>query len=345
MVKNNEFSKYTIEELLILLSIYDKIQINFKKYQVIAREEIDSYYNPGRTFEVSRYKYSKDFLKLLEFISSESTMNCRCPQCGKGVTLKLVPIALNEFLKKDVICAFSEDDYDSDIFLERTTNEALLFDLKTGVDQVIKEHEYFTKTLICAHDPKHVYKFFFKLTFIEDELTFQKVGQFPNKVDFMDFGINDYKKILNEFQAYDDFYKGYYMANTGFGIASYAYLRRVWEKLIKYKFDKFNDENKITNEEFEKYSMSKKIEYLKVELTDPMVDNKCLYSIISEGIHNLDEEKCLKYCPILKKAIDVILSLELVIRNREKLEKEIESSVQKVNREIKEKKRSVNKMQ
>ena len=64
--------------------------------------------------------------------------------------------------------------------------------------------------------------------------------------------------------------------------------------------------------------MEDKIELLKGHLPPFLVENKRIYSILSIGIHQLDEQKCLSYFDIMKQSIIIILEEDK--RKKEELE-------------------------
>lgn len=53
--------------------------------------------------------------------------------------------------------------------------------------------------------------------------------------------------------------------------------------------------------------MSERIDLLKSHLPDFLVRNKKIYSILSLGVHELDERVCLDFFPVLRSSIVVIL--------------------------------------
>jgi hypothetical protein len=64
--------------------------------------------------------------------------------------------------------------------------------------------------------------------------------------------------------------------------------------------------------------MGERIELLKDELPEFLVENKAMYSILSKGIHELSEEECLTAFPILKVGIEIILDVKLEAAKKEK---------------------------
>ena len=70
---------------------------------------------------------------------------------------------------------------------------------------------------------------------------------------------------------------------------------------------KFKDEEGWSEVEFVKLRMEQKIELLKGHLPEFLARNKKVYSILSKGIHELQEYECLRVFEILKHAIFFIL--------------------------------------
>ena len=76
-------------------------------------------------------------------------------------------------------------------------------------------------------------------------------------------------------------------------MGSFVYLWRVFERLITRRFEEFKVEEGWNDAKFVGKRMSEKIELLEHYLPDFLVRNKKVYSILSRGIHELQEEECL----------------------------------------------------
>ena len=77
--------------------------------------------------------------------------------------------------------------------------------------------------------------------------------------------------------------------------------------------------------------MDEKIDLLKEYIPDFLGENSYIYSILSKGIHELDEEECLEIFDILKTGIEIILEEKIEKINKEKRKKFIEKELNKVN--------------
>ena len=97
------------------------------------------------------------------------------------------------------------------------------------------------------------------------------------------------------------------LAAHGVGIGSFVYIRRIFERLIHKRFTDFKEAEGWKEEDFLDKRMVEKIELLKNHLPPSLVINKRIYSILSLGIHELTDEMCLKFFPVVLALARVIL--------------------------------------
>ena len=109
---------------------------------------------------------------------------------------------------------------------------------------------------------------------------------------------------------------------SGMGIGSYVYLRRIFERIIVTASHKAISDGKIKAEDFGGARVNEKIKMLSDCLPKSLVHNEAFYGIVSKGIHELSEEECIEYFPIMKSFIMMIL------RQREKMRKDEEEEKQ-----------------
>ena len=139
---------------------------------------------------------------------------------------------------------------------------------------------------------------------------FQKVGQFPSIADFHISKIKVYDKVLSK-ERLKEFTRAIGLAANGVGIGSFVYLRRIFESLIEEAHTKAKTSADWNDEAYLKERMAEKIEMLKNYLPEFLVENKTLYSILSVGIHNLNEQDCLAYFETVRVGIELILDEKL----------------------------------
>jgi len=169
-------------------------------------------------------------------------------------------------------------------------------------------------TAHCVRGRAHPIWIFIKID--DDKIT--KIGQYPNVKFTLYPNADKYKKLLDEY--YIELKTALLLHSNNVGVGSYVYLRRVFEKII---FNKYNEHKKtitISETEFFKLRMEDKIEILKEYLPDFIVKNKNIYSILSKGIHELNEDECLKYFNTIEQSIEMIL--DEIIEQKEKEEKQ-----------------------
>ena len=125
------------------------------------------------------------------------------------------------------------------------------------------------------------------------------------------------------------------------GIGSYVYLRRIIEKLILDALQEAIKEGAVTQKEFEidennhQRRIEDKIKLLSNYLPKPLVDNKNVYGIISKGIHELDEDECLKYFPIIEQLIKMSLAESIAKKKKKADEEELKKKIASITTEIK----------
>ncbi len=179
--------------------------------------------------------------------------------------------------------------------------------------------------LVCSRDERHKIKFFYKIS----GRTLKKVGQYPSLADIAILETKEkYKVVLSDLD-WSELYKAIGLAAHGEGIGSFVYLRRVFENLIKHRFEDLRAEKGWSEEEFSPMNISKKIDFLTDDLPEFMVENKNIYGIFSKAIHELNNQECLKFFELGKDSIFLILEDDLrkkqSLEMRKRLQKEIGS--------------------
>lgn len=103
------------------------------------------------------------------------------------------------------------------------------------------------------------------------------------------------------------------MYSSNVGIGSYVYLRCIVEKMILDALQEAIVAGAITKEQFEldennhQRRVEDKINLLSDYIPKSLVENKGVYGIISIGIHELSEDECMQYFPVLKQLIKMCL--------------------------------------
>lgn len=170
----------------------------------------------------------------------------------------------------------------------------------------------------CTRNEDHKYYTYHYIT----STKVQKIGQYPSVASFQIPQAQKYRKILKE-ERYKVFTKAIGLKAHGVGIGSFVYLRRIFESLITeaLKIHKSNlkQEEFFAEADYFRLKMDERINFLKNYLPEFLVENRALYSILSKGIHELNEDECLEYFDAVKIGIEQILDEKIL--HEEKTEK------------------------
>ncbi len=158
----------------------------------------------------------------------------------------------------------------------------------------------------CSRNESHKLIFYFRL----HNRNFMKIGQYPTIADLSTIEVQKYRKVLGE-ELYKEFTRAIGLVSHGVGIGAFVYLRRIFEHLIEEAHQKNATAEGWDEDTYKKSRMDDKIELLKASLPDFLVRNRKLYSILSKGIHELDESICLSAFPVTRAGIEMILDERL----------------------------------
>lgn len=168
----------------------------------------------------------------------------------------------------------------------------------------------------------HIYVFRIK----DQELI--KIGQSPSIADLA-------KKEIKKYRAFDEnIYKelnrAIGLSSYGIGVGSFVYLRRIIEKNIVVPIlQNLLEKQEITQDDLFQSDFKKKIDLAKDYLPEFLVSNKKIYSILSKGIHQLEEKECNESFPLLRTAIEIILDEKIEKQEREEKNKLIANELNK----------------
>jgi hypothetical protein len=142
-----------------------------------------------------------------------------------------------------------------------------------------------------------------------------KIGQYPSIAEISQPELKKYRAVLSK-EKYTELNRGVGLISHGVGIGSFVYLRRIFEDLIEEANLKLSVIEGWNDEIYSKARMNDKIDILKSELPEFLVENKGLYGILSKGIHELSEDECKEYFPTVKLGIELILDEKLEAKKR-----------------------------
>jgi hypothetical protein len=156
-------------------------------------------------------------------------------------------------------------------------------------------------TITCARSESHSVLFVLRL----ENMQLQKIGQFPSLADIAIDEGKTYRTVLTREDS-SEFHKAIGLAAHGVGIGSFVYLRRIFERLVISRFEEFKTVEGWADDDFPN-RMAERVEFLHAHLPPFLVENSRIYSILSLGLHELDEATCLRFFNVLKASIVLIL--------------------------------------
>lgn len=173
---------------------------------------------------------------------------------------------------------------------------------------------YFT----CASCHNSKITILVKQTITEKNISLMKYGEFPRKV-------LDRDPVLQKFfsEDSDNFEKATVCLANGYGIAAFAYLRRIIENNINKLLDLLNEEINATDHdeklleaiiELRKETpMSEKIQIANNALPNYLVPDGLnplgrLYQVLSDGVHSLSDKECLEKSGHVQECIRFLVS-------------------------------------
>jgi hypothetical protein len=154
----------------------------------------------------------------------------------------------------------------------------------------------------------------------------QKTGQWPSFADIAMDESKQYSKILSKLDA-AEFHRAIGLASHNVGIGSFVYLRRIFERLITNRFEEFKAAENWKDEDFYAVRMEDKIQLLKNHLPPFLVKNHKIYSILSIGIHALQEDQCLAFFKVLRQSLILILEEDKKKREELEMQHELEKAI------------------
>lgn len=193
------------------------------------------------------------------------------------------------------------------------------------VQEEPKQLIYKSLELICARC-RYKYQYFFTT----NRKFIMKVGQFPSFAEVNSCGIDKYKNLIPKY--FIEFKSSFSCYSQGKGIAAFVYLRRILEDLVE-KIYNNKVEDKEENEKF--IDKFKKVQQIEKVLPEEMADiQNALYSVLSKGIHEYEEDECLKLYEAVKFVIEEILDKQLIEKQKQDKIKEVKKTL---NTKLKEK--------
>lgn len=305
----------------------------FNNGSLYTKEVFKVFKLDGEAYELDE----KEFSRFKDYIGcGHEKIVTFCHKCKKEFPFEIDKRYIN----------FYQDPFNvsSTILLSKNSNGAGRLDIENGrifgplppyhKDKFYENQiGYIEYSFTCKNDSSHVYLMFLSVEFDKGEFTIRKVGQNPSMLTIKGFDFDKYKKQLDRINAYEDYKKADLSNADHFYVGAYAYLRRIFEKLINWYIEENNI--KLTDDR-----METKIDSVK-QYFDPRINKllKNLYGILSSSIHELDEDESKDYYIYLKAIIDMQLEYEFTEEEKAKQSSDLSAVISKIENGLKKKKR------
>ena len=181
---------------------------------------------------------------------------------------------------------------------------------------------------ICSMDENHHLDY----SVLTTNNSMMKIGQYPSIADMTFPELDAYKHVISK-QDRKELGTALGLFASGVGAGSYVYLRRILERLIYQA--KENAQDTVNNEKFEQARMVERIKMLQGYLPDVLIKNTTIYGILSKGIHELSEEECREYFPVVKECIYQILGMWETMRKQQADEDALNKALNAITEKIK----------
>lgn len=175
--------------------------------------------------------------------------------------------------------------------------------------------------LRCVWNEEHRMSFFIQF----QKRTMQKIGQLPSFATIVQGENKEFRKLMTPKDA-TEFAKAIGLASHDTGIGAFIYVRRIFERVIRKCFDEHKGEEGWTEEQY-KVRMDDRILLMAKRLPTFIVENRKLYGILSQAVHELDEAKCLSFFPVARDSIIQILREEKRQRDERASRKQLQAEI------------------
>ena len=181
---------------------------------------------------------------------------------------------------------------------------------------------------ICSLNEKHHLDYIVLTT----DNSMMKIGQYPSTADMTFPELDAYKNVISK-EDRKELGTAIGLFANGVGAGSYVYLRRILERLIYQA--KTNAGDIVDDEDFKQARTAERIKMLEGYLPEILIKNTTIYGILSKGIHELSEEDCRKYFPVVKECIYQILGMWESLRKRQADEAALNKALNAITTSIK----------
>ncbi|WP_094607166.1 hypothetical protein SPSIL_058300 [Sporomusa silvacetica DSM 10669] len=261
-----------------------------------------------------RFEFNKpsDKIEFADMLFNGGSIRTYCPACEDESIFKIDPYLVR--IPRPKVAGYVNSDYNLEQF------NSILDDI------------YINLIAKCASNQNHTAAFNFYIT--SDYII--KTGQHPSYTDLTKHDFKKYRRILGD-DKYKEFNRAIGLASSDIGIGAFVYLRRIFEHILEQAHLEAKSSSNWDETSYSGKKVHDKILCLKNFLPQFLIDNAAAYSILSKGIHELSENECITYFPVVRSAIELILDDVLAKEEYKRKSEETAKEIQKLNSILKSK--------
>jgi hypothetical protein len=299
---------------------------------------------PYSSFEIG----PQEFVAVMAVQFYQATLDTYCVECGKDAVFQSLapPLRLPGPGKEPCEVSLQrllESPYQQAVWPWETTMPLIVHPPMTlsQMEPIALQNRVFQVEFACSRDKTHLLYFFGSWAKVGGEGpvfwgfvhhnhqdrpmshfffriqngSITKVGQSPALAELHLSEVGKYRKLLGD-EKHREFTRAIGLNAHGVGIGAFVYLRRIVENLIENARAEAAKTERWDEELYKSSRMAEKIGLLQGHLPSFLIENRGLYSILSLGIHDLDEKDCLDAFPLLRTGIELTLDEKLAERER-----------------------------
>ena len=186
-----------------------------------------------------------------------------------------------------------------------------------------KSKKYVVSVILkCAKCGENHY---YSIVFLGDKIV--KIGQYPSFAGIEKYKLEKYKNIRSKY--YIEFLRSVNAYSQHMGIAAFVYLRRIYEHIVEKEYAKLPDTIKNNNVSNGSFDDKMKAVDKEISIIPPELDSQKskIYSVLSKGIHEYEEDECYELYPVMKAIIIIMLERYLSEKEMKKQLKKIEKTL------------------
>lgn len=307
-----------------------------------SSREIKSIDNVFGDFLVNKGLYDEieitrdNIFELADLVGGHVKIDIYCPKCGESrvFSCEMIPYYWYDEHNQEIKGRSLEEEIVSWQEIQNMDGTRFVGDPEAPWTWTNNSIENDTRLMVfkffCAMDNTH-HLDYIVLTYGNK---MKKIGQYPSVADLSFPELKEYRKVMTK-EDEKELKRAIGLFASGIGVGSFVYLRRIFERIIVTASRKAIEEGKIKEEEFGKAHVDEKIKMLAEYLPKSLANNPVFYGIISKGIHELSEEDCIEFFPVMQSFIMMILRQWEKIRRDEEEENKLAASLSHIAAKVK----------